>query len=58
MILVTKGIKTERWEARQLLEHRVVGTSEVVFWNTKCISPTPIIVPDILHTVHLGMLKH
>ena len=24
----------------------------------KCISPTTIIVPDILHTFYLGMLKH
>jgi hypothetical protein len=36
----------------------VVGTSEGVFWNMKYISPTTIIVPDILHTINLSMLKH
>ena len=58
MILATQGDETERWEARQYLEDRAVGTSEGVFWNMKCISPTTIIVPDILHTIYLGMLKH
>jgi len=24
----------------------------------KCISPRTIIVPDILHTIFLGMIKH
>jgi hypothetical protein len=51
-----------RWnseaETRQYLEDRVVGTSEGVFQNMKCISPTTIIVHDILHTVCLGMLQH
>jgi hypothetical protein len=58
MILATQGDETERWEARQFLEDGAVRTSEGVFWNMKCISPTTIIVPDILHTVYLGMLKH
>jgi hypothetical protein len=58
MILATQGDETERREARQYLEDRAVGTSEGIFWNMKCISPTTIIIPDILHTVYLGMLKH
>jgi hypothetical protein len=36
----------------------VVGTSEGIIWNMKCISPTTIIVPNIIHTVYLGMLEH
>jgi hypothetical protein len=58
MILATQGNETERWEARQYLEDQPVGTSEGILWNMKCISPTIIIVPIILHTVYLGMLKH
>jgi len=58
MILATQGDGTERQEARQYLEDRAVGTSEGVFCNMKCLSPTTIIVPNILHTVYLGMLKH
>jgi len=48
----------ERWEARQYLEDRAVGTSEGLFWNMKRISARTIIVSDILHTISLGMLKH
>ena len=58
MVLTTQGDETERQEARQSLEDRTVGTSEGVFCNMRCISLTTIIVPDILHTVYVGMLKH
>jgi len=58
MTLATHGDETERQGAIQYVEDRVVETSEGVFWNMKCISPTTIIVPDILDTVYLGMLKH
>jgi hypothetical protein len=58
MILATQGDKTERQEPRQYLEDQGFGTSEGVFWNMKCISPTTIIIPNILHTVSRGMLKH
>jgi hypothetical protein len=58
MILATLGDEMERQEARQYLEDGAVGTSEGVFWNMKCISPTTIIVSDILHTVYLSMRKH
>jgi len=58
MILANQGDEMERREARQYLEDRAVGTSEGGFWNMKCISPTTIIIPDIPHTVYLGMLKH
>jgi hypothetical protein len=58
MILVTQGDETERREATQYLEDHAVGTSEGVFWNMKCISPTTIIVPDILYTFSLGIINH
>jgi len=58
MILATQGDETERREARQYLEHQAVWTSEGVLKNMKCISPTTIIIPDILHTIYLDMLKH
>jgi len=58
MILAPQGDETESQEGRQYVEDRAVGTSEGVFWNMKCISPTTIMVPDILHTVYLGMLEH
>ena len=57
MILATQGDETERQQERQYLEDRVVGTSEGGFWNMKCMFPTTITVPDILHTVYHGMLK-
>jgi len=57
MILRTQGDETERRDARQYLQDRVVGTSEGNFWNMKCIPQTAIIVPDILHTVNLAMLE-
>jgi len=58
MILVTQGDDTERQETRQYLDDQVVGTSEGVVWNMKCISPKTIMVPDILHPVHLSMPQH
>jgi len=58
MILATQRDERERWEARPYLEDRAVGTSEGVLWNMQSISATTIIVPDILHTVYLFMLKH
>jgi len=58
IILATQGDETERRQARQYLENGAVGTSEGVIWNMKCISPTTIIVPHILHTIYLSMLKH
>ena len=57
-ILPMQGDELERQEARQYLEDRVVGTSEGVFWNMQCISPTTIIIPNILHSIYLGVLKH
>jgi len=58
IILATQGDETKRPEARQYLEDRAFGTSEGVFWNIKCISPTTNIVPGILHIVYFGMLKY
>jgi len=53
-----QGEEIERWEARQYLEYRMVRTSGRVLWDVKYISPTNSIVPDILHTIYLSMLKH
>jgi len=58
MILATQGDESERQEARHYLGNLAVGTSEGVLWNMKCISLMTIIVPDILHSVYLGMLQH
>jgi len=58
MILPTQGDETERREARQYPDNRAVETSDGVFWKMKCISPTTIIVPDILPIVYLRSLKH
>ena len=58
MILATWGDKTERWEATQYLEDAAVGRSDGVFLNMKHISLKAIIIPDILHTINLGMLNH
>jgi len=58
MILATQGDEIDRREARHYLADRAVRTSEGVFWNMKCISPTTIIIPDILHTIYRSMLKH
>jgi hypothetical protein len=58
MIPRNQGDKTERGEARRYLEVSAVGTSEGIFWNMKCISPTTIIISNIWHTVYFGMVKH
>jgi hypothetical protein len=58
LIVATQGDEMGRREPRQYLEDLVVGTSQGGFWNVKGISQTTIIVPDILHTVNLSMLKH
>jgi hypothetical protein len=39
------------------VDDRGAGTSEVIFWIMKCISPTTIIVLDILHPIYLCMLN-
>jgi hypothetical protein len=48
MIHATQADEMERWKARQYQEDQAVGTSELIFWNMKCISPTTIRIPDIL----------
>jgi hypothetical protein len=58
MILATQGDKMERRMARHYQEDRAVVTSEEFFWNIKSISPMGIIVPDILNTLYLSILKH
>jgi len=58
MILATLGDETESWQARQHLANQAVENSEGIFWNIKCIHPTTIIVPDILHTIYLSMVEH
>jgi len=58
VVLATQGDETERREARQLFEDWVGGSWESVFWSMRCISLMTIIIPDILHTVYLVMLKN
>jgi len=58
MILTTQGDETESQKARQYVEDWVVETWEGIFWKMKYISPTTIIIQDILHTLYVGMLKH
>jgi len=58
MILATQGVVMEGWKAIQYREDRVVGTMEDIFRNYICISPITIIIPNILHTVYLRMLKY
>jgi len=55
---VTQGDEPGRPYTRQYLKDIGVGNSEGIFWNMKCISLTTIIVPNILHTIYLGILKH
>jgi len=57
IILATRGDEMGRREVRQYLDHRPVGTSEGIFCNMKCISLKTIIVPKILQTIYLSMLK-
>jgi hypothetical protein len=57
MLLVTQGDKEVEQEAQRYLDDWAVRISERVFVNIDDISPTTIIVSDILHTIHLGMLK-
>jgi len=58
MILATQGNETDRLGARQYLDDWAVATAEDILCNMVCISPTTIIIPDILLMVYLGMLKH
>jgi len=58
MILTTQEAETETREARQYLKDQAVGTSKGGFSNMKCISPTTIIILDIVDTIYFGMLKH
>ena len=36
----------------------MVGFSDGVWWDIKCISPMTIIVPDILHNIYVSIFKH
>jgi hypothetical protein len=54
-LLATQRHETERWDARQYVEHWAVENSEGIFWKMNSISPTTIIVSDILYTVNLAM---
>jgi len=58
IILATERDKMERRATRQYIKDRALRTSEGVFWNIECISLTTIILPVILHTENLGILKH
>jgi len=58
MIHTTQEDEKERLQARQCLEDRGVGTAKGIFWNTMDILPMTIILPKILDTVYVGMVKH
>jgi hypothetical protein len=58
MIRVTEGVEWERSEAQQYLNGQAVGITENIFWDMRGLSQTTSIVPDSLHTIYLGMLKH
>jgi len=58
MKLAIHGDDMERQKATQYLENQEVGTSDGIFLNMKCISPTTIIVTHVLHAVIVGMQKH
>jgi len=57
-ILATHGDEMERRDAIHYLEDQAVRTPEGIFWNMKCITLMISMVPDILHNIYLGMLKH
>jgi len=58
MILATSAEKLWRSNATKYLDDRSVGTSEGIFWNTKCISLMTIILATILHTIYLDLIIH
>jgi hypothetical protein len=58
MILATHGDNMEGWVERQYHGARAVGTSQGVVWNIQSISPITLIIPDMLHTLNHGILKH
>ena len=45
-------------EALQYLNKRGARTTEGVFWALRCFDSTSALVPDVLHTIYLGLLKH
>lgn len=50
--------KEEREAAIQYLTERGARTREGVFWAFECFDWTSALVPDVLHTIYLGLLKH
>ena len=45
-------------EALQYLNKRGARTTEGDFWTLRCFDSTSTLVPDLLHTIYLGLLKH
>jgi len=58
LTIVTRGDEMDRQEEWHYLQDRVVGTLGGASWNMKCISPTSIIIPGILHKVYFCILEH
>ena len=50
--------KDEKDVAIQYLTERGARTTEGVFWALRCFDWTSALVPDVLHTIYLGLLKH
>jgi hypothetical protein len=58
MIQATRFDNQDQNHARDYLTERSIATTEGVFWNMKSVSLHTLIVPDVLHTIYLGILKH
>jgi hypothetical protein len=50
--------KSEKQAAAKFLDERGLRSTEGVFWALKCFDWTSALVPDVLHTIYLGLLKH
>jgi hypothetical protein len=58
LIQATHCNNQDQNDAHDYLMERCVVTMQCVFWNILYISLYILIVPDVLHTIHLGILKH
>jgi hypothetical protein len=54
----TDVARSTRDAARQYLDDRGVRQTEGVFWALKSLDWVSLLVPDVLHTIYLGILKH
>jgi len=52
------GTPEENASVLEELKTRGVRPAEGVFWGLRCVDQMSLVVPDLLHTVYLGVLKH